>query len=117
MSKYHKLVFVATASRNILKIADWLEISIGRSDWWRMPSNQNHLKILKSLYCMEMDYDCVAKNISGSGFFLQQFQELSLVDQNLVDSADDTLVKSFGILLSTYIIHFVILITFLILKK
>ena len=66
---------------------------------------------------MEMDYDCVAKNISGSGFFLQQFQELSLVDQNVIDSADDTLVKSFGILLSTYIIHFVILITFLILKK
>ena len=64
-----------------------------------------------------MDYDCISKNISGSGLFLQQFQELSLVDQNSPDSEDDTLVKSFGILFSTYIVHFIILITFLITKK
>ena len=64
-----------------------------------------------------MDYDCISKNISGSGLFLQQFQELSLVDQNSPDSEDDSLVKSFGILFSTYIVHFIILITFLIIKK
>ena len=64
-----------------------------------------------------MDYDCISKNISGSGLFLQQFQELSLVDQNSPGGEDDSLVKSFGILFSTYIVHFIILITFLIIKK
>lgn len=64
-----------------------------------------------------MNNDCLSKNISGSGFFLQQFQELSLVDKNVPDSADDTLVKSFGILFSTYILHFIILIIFLLIKK
>ena len=64
-----------------------------------------------------MNNDCMSKNISGSGFFLQQFQELSLVDENVPDSAEDKLIKSFGILFSTYIFHFIILITFLLMKN
>lgn len=71
----------------------------------------------QSSLCTEMNNDCLSKNISGSGFFLQQFQELSLVDKNVPDSAEDTLVKSFGILFSTYILHFIILIIFLLMKK
>lgn len=71
----------------------------------------------KSSLCTEMNNDCMSKNISGSGFFLQQFQELSLVDENVPDSAEDTLIKSFGILFSTYIFHFIILITFLLVKN
>jgi len=71
----------------------------------------------QSSLCTEMNNDCLSKNISGNGFFLQQFQELSLVDKNVPDSAEDTLVKSFGILFSTYILHFIILIIFLLMKK
>ena len=90
---------------------------IGSEERWSDWSGGATWKPFKSSLCTEMNNDCMSKNISGSDFFLQQFQELSLVDQNVPDSAEDTLVKSFGILFSTYISHFIILITFLLMKN
>lgn len=83
------------------------------SDWPR----ESIWKLSKSSLCIEMNYDCLSKNVSGSGFFLRQFQELSLVDQHVADKSEDTLVNSFAILFSTYVFHFIILITFMLMKK